>query len=421
MLVSIGITAQQTPAPKQTTDYTIEGATAHLGNGEVIENSLLMFSNGKITFVGKAEMKIGRRGTIIDAKGKHLYPGFIAANSTSGLVEVDAVRASNDIRETGTMLPHIRSIIAYNTESKVTESLRPNGVLMAQVTPRGGTISGTSSVVQFDAWNWEDAAIRVDDGIHINWPSRTSFGRPWRGEESGPKSNKAYKKTVDEVRTMMNDAKSYLKGSKSPKNIPLESLAGLFDGSKTLYAHGGGEKEITDIIAFSEELGIDKLVIVHGAEADKVADLLVAKNIPVLIDRAHRLPSSSDEDVHLPYKTAKNLIDKGVVVGIGIEGQMERMNSRNLPFYAGTYAAYGIGKEEALKLITSNTAKILGIDDKVGTLEVGKDATLFISEGDALDMRTNILTDAFIQGRKINLETHQTKLWKRYMNKYNNQ
>ena len=148
---------------------------------------------------------------------------------------------------------------------------------------------------------------------------------------------------------------------------------------------------------------------------------MVAKNIPVLIDRSHRLPSSGDEDIHLPYKTAKNLIDKGVVVGIGIEGQMERMNSRNLPFYAGTYAAYGIDKEEALKLITSNTAKILGIDDKVGSLEVGKDATLFISEGDALDMRTNILTDAFIQGRKISLESHQTKLWKRYSNKYKNQ
>ena len=421
MLASVSLSAQQTPAAPQSIDYTIEGATAHLGNGQVIENSLLMFSKGKITFVGKAEMKIGRIGTIIDGKGKHVYPGFIAANSTSGLVEVDAVRASDDKQEVGTYLPHIRALIAYNTESKVTESLRPNGVLMAQITPRGGTISGTSSVVQFDAWNWEDAAIRVDDGIHMNWPSRTSFGRWWAGEEKGPKINKDYKKKIDEVRTLMNDAKSYLKGNKTPKNIPLQSLTGLFNGTQTLYAHGGGEQEIMDMITFCEELGIDNLVLVHGSGADKVADILVAKNIPVLIDRAHRLPSSSDEDINLPYKTAKNLIDKGVVVGIGIEGQMERMNSRNLPFYAGTYAAFGIDKEEALKMITSNTAKILGIDDKVGTLEVGKDATLFISEGDALDMRTNILTDAFIQGRKISLESHQTKLWKRYSDKYKNQ
>ncbi len=421
MLVSVSLFAQQTPAPPQTTDFTIEGATAHLGNGEVIKNSLIMFSKGKITFVGKAETKIGRIGKVIDAKGKHVYPGFIAANSTSGLVEVDAVRASNDKQETGTYLPHIRSLIAYNTESKVTESLRPNGVLMGQITPRGGIISGTSSVVQFDAWNWEDATMRTDDGIHMNWPSKISFGRWWAGEEKGPKSNKNYKTTIDEVRTMMNDSKSYLKGNKSPKNLVLESLKGLFDGSQTFYVHVGGEKEILDAIAFCEELGIDNLVIVHGGDAHKVADVLAAKKIPVLIDRAHRLPSSSDEDIHFPFKHAKMLVDKGVVVGIGIEGQMERMNSRNLPFYAGTYAAYGLDKEEALKMITSNTAKILGVDDKVGTLEVGKDATLFISEGDALDMRTNILTDAFIQGRKISLESHQTKLWKRYSNKYKNQ
>lgn len=421
MLVSVSLFAQQTPAPPQTTDFTIEGATAHLGNGEVIENSLIMFSKGKITFVGKAEMKIARKGKIIDAKGKHVYPGFIAANSTSGLVEVDAVRASNDKQETGTYLPHIRSLIAYNAESKVTESLRPNGVLMAQITPRGGVISGTSSVVQFDAWNWEDASIRTDDGIHMNWPSKISYGRWWAGEEKGPKPNNNYKKTIDEVRMMMNDSKSYLKGNRSPKNLILESLKGLFDGSQTFYVHIGGEKEILDAIAFCEEIGIDNLVIVHGTDAHKVADVLAAKKIPVLIDRSHRLPSSNDEDIHFPFKHAKMLVDKGVVVGIGIEGQMERMNSRNLPFYAGTYAAYGMDKEEALKMITSNTAKILGVDDKVGTLEVGKDATLFISEGDALDMRTNILTDAFIQGRKISLESHQTKLWKRYSNKYKNQ
>lgn len=421
MLFSISLMAQQTPAPKQSNDYTIEGATAHLGNGEVIENSLLMFSNGKIDFVGKAEMKIGRRGTIIDAKGKHVYPGFIAANSTAGLIEIDAVRATNDANETGTMNPHIRSLIAYNPESKVTESLRPNGVLMGQITPRGGTLSGTSSVVQFDAWNWEDASLKIDDGIHMNWPSSITFGRWWRGEEKGPKANKGYTKTVEKVRTLMNDAKAYATGSKTTKNIPLESLQGLFNGRQTFFAHVNGEKEIIDMIAFCKELSIDKLVIVNGQNAHKVADVLATNNIPVLLDRSHRLPSSNDEDIHFPYKHAKMLIDKGVVVGISIEGQMERMQTRNLPFYAGTYAAHGLGKEEALKLITSNTAKILGIDDIVGTLEVGKDATLFISEGDALDMRTNILTDAFIQGRKINLETHQTKLWKRYMDKYKNQ
>ncbi len=132
------------------------------------------------------------------------------------------------------------------------------------------------------------------------------------------------------------------------------------------------------------------------------------------------MPTTEDEDYDLPYRSAKILVDKGVTVGIGMEGDMERMSTRNAPFYAGTYAAYGLGKEEALKLITINNAKILGIDNTVGSLEVGKDATLFISEGDALDMRTNKLTNAFIQGRKLSLESHQTKLWKRYSKKYKN-
>jgi imidazolonepropionase-like amidohydrolase len=412
------IIAQQTPAPKQTQDYSIEGATAHLGNGQVIENSLIMFSNGKISFVGNANMKIARQGTIVNAKGKHVYPGFIAANTSLGLAEIDAVRATRDVDEVGSMLPHIRSIIAYNTESKVIETMRPNGVLMAQITPRGGVISGTSSIVQFDAWNWEDATLKTDDGIHMNWPSSFSRGRWWLGEDSGLKPNKNYTKAINKFKEYINNAKSYLKGNKSPKILPYDALQGVLNGSQKMFMHVSGQKAITDAVNTLKELGINDIVIVHGQEAEKVADLLKTNNIPVILDRAHRLPDSEDTDYDLPFRAAKILSDSGILVGLGMEGDMERMSARNLPFYAGTYAAYGLGKEKSLQLITQNNAKILGIDDKVGTLEIGKDATLFISEGDALDMRTNILSDAFIQGRKISLESHQTKLWKRYSNKY---
>ncbi len=413
--------AQQTPAPKQTQDYSIEGATAHLGNGEVIENSLIMFSNGKIKFVGSAKMKIARMGTVIDAKGKHVYPGFIAANTSLGLAEIDAVRATRDVDEVGTMLPHIRSIIAYNTESKVVETMRPNGVLMAQVAPRGGVISGTSSIVQLDAWNWEDASIKTDDGIHMNWPNAFSRGRWWMGEDPGLKPNKDYQKNIEEFKDFFANAKSYLASNKSTKNLPYESLQGVLNGSQKMFVHVSGKKGITDAVNTCKELGIKNIVIVRGQEAEKVADLLNANNIPVILERAHRLPNGEDTDYDRPYRAAKILADAGILVGLGMEGEMERMSTRNLPFYAGTYAAYGLDKEKAVQLITGNNAKILGIDDKVGTLEVGKDATLFISEGDALDMRTNILNEAFIQGRKISLESHQTKLWKRYSDKYKNQ
>lgn len=415
------IIAQQTPAPKQTSDYSIEGATAHLGNGKVIENSLVMFSEGVLKFVGSATTKIARLGKIIDAKGKHVYPGFIVANSSLGLGEIDAVRATIDDDEVGLMNPHIRSLIAYNSESKLVESMRPNGVLIGQITPRGGTISGTSSIVQFDAWNWEDAALKVDDGIHINWPQSFTFGRWWMGEDAGAKPDEKYASNIEKVTSFILDSKRYLTSDKKPRDLPFEATEGLFNGTKKLYVHASGVREITDAINFSKEVGIPNIVIVHGNEAYKIANLLVENNIPVILERAHRVPTSNDEDYDLPFRTAKLLVEQGVTVAIGMEGSMERMSARNLPFYAGTYAAHGLDKEEALKLITSNAAKILGIDNKVGTLEVGKDATLFISEGDALDMRTNILTEAFIQGRKISLETHQTVLWKRYSKKYSSQ
>ena len=420
LLLSSVVIAQQTPASKQTNAISIEGATAHLGNGKVIENSLIMFNDGKITFVGSANMKIARQGKVMQAQGKHIYPGFIAPNSTLGLVEVDAVRASDDADEVGAMNPHIRSLIAYNTESKIVESMRPNGVLMGQITPRGGRISGASSVVQFDAWNWEDAAIKADDGIHMNWPSPFSRGRWWLGEPSMLKENKNYKKQVEELSTYFAESKAYQASNKSPKHLPFEALQGLIDGSKKLYVHVDAERGITDAITFTKQNNIKHLVIVGGYEANKVSSLLKQNNVPVLLQRVHSKPKNDDDDYDLPFKLANELVTSGVLVGLENAGDMERMNARNLPFLAGTCAAYGLDKEQALSLITLNTAKILGVDAKVGSLEVGKDATLFISEGDALDMRTNKLEKAYIQGRDISLESHQTELYKRYSNKYKN-
>ena len=418
LLLSAIVIAQQTPVSKQANAISIEGAIAHLGNGQVIENSLIMFNDGKITFVGSATMKIARQGKVTQAQGKHIYPGFIAPNSTLGLVEVDAVRASNDADEVGAMNPHIRSLIAYNTESKVVESMRPNGVLMGQITPRGGRISGTSSVVQFDAWNWEDAVIKENDGIHMNWPNPFSRGKSWLGEPKMLKENKNYNKQVGEITSYFAESKAYQASAKSPRHLPFEALQGLIDGSKKLYIHVNGERGITDAINFTKANNIKHLVIVGGYEAINVSSLLKLNNIPVLLQRVHSKPKNDDDDYDLPFKLANELVEAGVLVGLENAGQMERMNARNLPFLAGTCAAYGLDKEQALSLITLNTAKILGIDDKVGSLEVGKDATLFISEGDALDMRTNKLEKAYIQGRDISLESHQTELYKRYSKKY---
>ncbi|MGA8854811.1 MAG: amidohydrolase family protein [Christiangramia sp.] len=422
LIISGSSMAQQTPANKQSEAVTIVGATAHLGNGEVIENSLIIFEGGKITEIIAANLtKRQYPGKIINAEGKHVYPGFISPNSTLGLVEIAAVKATEDDDEMGEMLPNIRSLIAYNAESKIVESMRPNGVLIGQIVPRGGLISGTSSIVQFDAWNWEDAVVKENDGLHINWPESFKRGRWWRDEDPGLKPNKEYSEDIQKLSDFFASAKAYLAGKRDYKNLPYLAMEKVFSGDKKVFVHVDGEKEIIDVIQFKKDQNLDGLVIVGGRNALGVAKELKSNDIPVLVNRPHRTPDQAYEDYDLPYKLAKLLQDKGVLVGLESSGQMERMNTRNLPFYAGTVAAFGMDKEEALKLVTSNNAKILGINDNYGTLEKGKSATLFISEGDALDMRTNILSHAFIDGREISLETHQTELWKRYSKKYKDQ
>ncbi len=406
--------AQQTPAPVQKEAITITGATAHIGDGTVIENATLVFENGKIIALGTNETP---KGTVIDAMGKHLYPGFIAPNKSLGLIEVNAVRASNDQDEIGDLIPHVRSLIAYNAESKVVESMRPNGVLLAQITPQGGRISGTSSIVQFDAWNWEDAAIKEDDGIHLHWPNSFRRGRWWMGEERGFKPNDQYDEQLAEVEGFMQGASAYGKGTAKETNPAFEAMQGLYDGSQTLYLYADGEKEIIDGITMAKKVGVKKVVLVGGYHAYKVTDFLKQHSIPVLVQFTHNLPNFDYEDYDLPYKLPKLLSDAGLLVALQ-NGEASNFQTRNLPFYAGQVVAQGLDKEKALALITGNTAKILGIDNAYGTLAVGKSATLFLSEGDALDMRGNQLLYAFIDGRKLSLDTHQTQLWKRYMGKY---
>lgn len=405
---------QQTPAPMQSEPISIIGATLHLGNGEVVQNGTITFKNGIISAMGSG---LPGEGKVIDASGKHVYPGIIAPAISLGLIELNAVRASNDQDEIGTLIPHVRSIIAYNAESQVVESMRPNGVLLGQITPKGGRISGTSSVVQFDAWNWEDAIVKEDDGIHLHWPSSFKRGLWWLGEPRGLKPNTDYDKDKSELLDFMENAKAYGAGYSGEVNPAFAAIQGLFDGNKSLYVYADGEREIIDAVSNLKATGIEHLVLVGGYQAHKITDFLKEHEIPVLVNHTHTLPKLDDDDYDLPYRLPKMLADAGLLVGIQ-NADANNFQTRNLPFYAGQVAGQGMEREEALKLITGNTAKILRIDDRYGTLETGKSATLFISEGDALDMRGNQLIHAFIDGREISLETHQTKLWKRYSGKY---
>ena len=412
--------AQQTPAATQAASILIQGATLHIGDGSIIENGMIGINAGKILEIGELGSQQNDYATTINANGQHVYPGFIAANSTVGMVEIDAIRPTNDLNEIGTFLPNIRTIIAYNAESKVVESLRPNGILTAQIVPTRGRIAGSSTIVQLDAWNWEDAGIKVDEGMHIYWPRTYRRGNRTKGEDPLVYDQKNYRKRTKELDQYLAEAKTYQTNAKK-EHLPHAALKGTFDGTQKVYLHAKEKRQILDGISLLKHHGIDNIVLVGGDDAYLITAFLKEHNIPVIVSRPHRLPGSEDEDVKLPFKMAKILLDAGLTITIDVSGRMERMNTRNLPFYAGTFAAYGVDKEKAVEMITLSAAKILGIDEQLGSLTVGKDATLFIAKGDALDMRTNQLSHAFIQGRALSLETHQTELWKRYMEKFSRQ
>ena len=392
----------------------LNGAIAHLGNGEVLENAAIGIENGKITFVKPSgSVKLNpEEADIIDVTGKHVYPGFVSPNNTLGITEVDAVRASRDYSETGLFKPEVRAITAFNTDSRISPTVRSNGVLITQATPRSGRICGTSSVMHLDGWNWEDAVLREDDGIHINWPNR--FRRTGWWAEPGPtKPNKNYSEQVDALKMFLQRAKAYSESS-SEFNQKMEACKGLFDGSQNLYLHVNDAKGIMESVLFAEAVGATKPVVVGASESWLVVDFLSSKKIPVILERTHSLPGNDDDDIDQPFKTAKVLYDNNVLFCLDYAGDMEAMGSRNLPFAAGTAVAHGLPYEEAVKALTSSAAKILGFDDLCGTLESGKQATLFVSNGDALDMIGNDVTHAFIQGRPVDLDNPQKYLYRKY-------
>ncbi|GAB3915434.1 amidohydrolase family protein [Mucilaginibacter boryungensis] len=416
--------ANISPAKPQGKAIVITGATIHIGNGKVINNGYIAFDKGKITAIGEGSAPAINGADVIDAKGKQVYPGFICPVTTLGLVEIEeGARGTVDEAETGDLNPHVRSLIAYNTDSKVIPTVRSNGVLLAQPTPTSGLISGESSVVQLDAWNWEDAAYKKDIAIHLTWPSAGGGGRrgggfrrgaiPTTGPQETPQERA--QKALDAITNLFAQAKAYSEIAKPEvTNLRFAAMKGLFDGSKKLFVNADGAKEIVQAINFAKSFGIS-LVIVGGKQSYLVADALRENNVPVIIRETQTVPERDEDDVYLPYKLPHLLQDAGVLYGLtGIAFWRQR----NLPFEAGQAVGYGLSKEQALSMITMNNAKILGIDKTTGTLETGKDANLFISGGDALDMITIDVQKAFIQGRDINLDNLHKQLYRKFAGKY---
>ena len=418
---TIGFTslqAQWIPSPGKAQEKTIliTGGTIHVGNGQIIEDGLISFSNGKIELVQATQKQsLGEDIEIIDATGKHIYPGLISPNTANGLIEIEAVRATRDNYEIGKFKPHLRPIIAYNADSWVTPTLRSNGILISQIVARGGTIPGSSDIVQLDAWNYEDALVKGDEGITLNFPNIVNRGG-WWAEPGDIKSNDKYQKQMLALKNFFLEAKAYCQNDRHEiKNLKFEAMCKVFKKEKKVYISASHAKNILNAIEFIKEFDIDG-VIVGGRDAWLVTDELKENNIPVILRKPHSLPYLAHEDVDLSYKLPFLLEKAGV--NYCIQAQTGSGEQRNLPFTAGKAVAYGLTKEKALMAITSNAAKIMGIDDRLGTIETGKDATLVISTGDILDPQTNHIELAFVEGRKVNLDNKQKDLYRKFMDKY---
>jgi imidazolonepropionase-like amidohydrolase len=395
-------------------------ATAHIGNGKVLPSAIVVMRGQKIEMVEDSRgMKLDYRSfdTVIDLAGKHIYPGLINTNNVLGLHDAEAVRATVDFVEVGALNSHVRSLIAYNTDNIIIPTVRTNGVLYTQVTPRGNLISGSSSVMALDGWNWEDAVLLADDGIHVNFPRHPSSR--YEEERRNKEIQKQYDEEVLRLSRFFTDAAAYLKQKNvAEKNIRFEAMRAMLTGKSNLYLHADRVADIQAALNFAEEKQIEKVVLVGGRDAWQLTALLKKRNVPVMLNRVFDLPERQDEDIDLLYRVPYLLQKDSVLFCLQLEGDMEAMQSRNLPFNAGATVAYGLDKEQALAAISLNAAKILGLADRIGSLEAGKMASFVISSGDLLDMRSSLVEAVYMAGKKIDLNNHQSDLYNKYKLKY---
>lgn len=394
----------------QTQPTYLVGGTIHQGNGNVVEDAHLLLMDGKIIELSKQFNNQIKNAKVVDVKGKHVYPGLIALNNIMGLNEIDAVRATRDYNEVGAFNPNVRSAIAYNTDSKILPTALYNGIVFTQAVPQGGQISGSSSLFYTKAWNWEDALVLEDDGIHLNYPNVMSANQQHDQVSEAHKPLEAMVQFLEEAHQYCNLAKP------QALNLRFEAMRKVYTGQTNLYVHVASAKGMLSALALiKDKYPKVKMVFVGAEEAYQIINSLRLYQVPIVLTAIHRLPLHNFEPYDLPYQLASILVDSGLQVAIAQAGSWE---SRNVMFQAGTAVAYGMNKEQALSCITLQAAKILGIDNRIGSIEVGKEATIVVAEGDLLDMKSSKVSAVYIKGEPVEINDVQQALNKKYRQKY---
>lgn len=411
------------PAAPQTRAVAIRGATIHPVSGPDIPSGTIVFERGKITAVG-ADAAVPADAEVIDASGKHVYPGLISANSVLGLTEIGAARPTVDVEETGAINPNARAASSINPDSELLPVARTNGILTALAAPEGGLISGQSVVMRMDGWTPEQMTVRSPAAMHLRWPNLT-INRDPRASKSAEDQQKEIDKNVKRLRDTFAIARSYWHARKTPtadfkSDLRWEAMMPVFDGKLPLFVHASTFAQMEAALAWAKEMQL-KITLVGGNDAWRLIPQLKESDTAVILALTTALPRLRDDPYDVAFSNPARLHEAGVRFCIATNARSsEAPHERNLPYEASMAAAFGLPREEALKAVTLYPAQITGVADQLGSLEPGKAATLIVTDGDPLDFPTN-LQAAYVDGRKIDLTNRQTRLRDKYREKYRRQ
>ncbi len=413
------------PAARQQKPLLLRGGTVVPVSGPVLPRGDVLLVDGRIAQVGPS-VAAPAGAEIVDVQGKHVYPGFVAAQTVLGLAEIGSARQTIDHGETGLLNPNARTQTAINPDSDLIPVARANGVLTALVVPterapgatRPALIAGLSTLIRLDGWTWEDLTLRAPVALHIYWPAMRL-----NRDAKAAKSASAQQKTIDDTVRLLDEAfaqaRAYAKAKTGPAgaadtDLRWEAMLPVVRGERRVFIHADEVKQIRAALAFARRHEL-KIVLVGGVDAWRVADELKAAAVPVIIGSTQRLPLRRDDDFEAPYANPARLHAAGVTFCIanGLEGATDIGNERNLPYLAGRAAAHGLPREVALRSVTLSAAEILGVGGELGSIEPGKRATLMVTDGDPLEVTTQI-TMAYIDGARIDLRSRHTQLYEKY-------
>jgi imidazolonepropionase-like amidohydrolase len=420
--------SDEVPPAAQKAPLVISGATLHTVSGPVLAGGRMLVERGRITAIaGPGEaLNVPAGATTVDLGGRHVYPGLVAANTALGLVEIVSIRATVDSTEVGPLNPNARALVAINPDSELLPVTRANGVLAALSVPGaapGGGIAGTSALVQMDGWTWEEMALAPALGLHVMLPTLRHNAALFRGpaEPLRDELRRFTEQRLRQIDDAFGAAAAYVKARAAdpatPVDARLEGLAAAVQGRQPVFVHADELAQIRHALALAERHAL-KLVIVGGQDAWRIADVLRERQVPVVIAGVHRLPLRREDDVDAPYRLAARLAEAGVRFCIArAGGPGNAANERNLAYEAATAAAHGLPRDEALKAITLYAAQILGVDDRIGSLQPGRLASFIVTDGDPLETPTKI-ERIFVQGREVDAGNRQLRLAEKYRQRY---